>query len=316
MWFKTILRRRGAPASAAPRRGGPFRANEAMLRRLERLTVDASRSLQGNPNSGEHPSRHQLPMAIFSEHRPYSPGDDYRTVDWNAYARHEQVVVKLGEAEQDVDVHVLVDCSRSMDYGAPSKLVAAQQFAAAVGYIALAHSDRVRVTPFSAARLAGFGPAQGKGRAPELLRFIERLAPASATSLADVLRGYARQHERGGLLVICSDLLAAPADTLSEGLRSLTPPRWQVLVAHTLEAGELSPALGGLVDLEDAETGERIAVQLDEAALQQYRQNVERWQREIAEACGRYGASYVQVLADWPFERAVLPYLRLRRMVR
>ena len=320
MWFKTILRRSRAAASQAIRPQRPatqqrFQVDEGLMRRLERLTIEANRALAGNPNSGEHPSHQQMPASIFSDHRPYSHGDDYRTIDWNAYARHEQIVIKLGEAEQDVNVHVLIDCSRSMAFGTPSKLVAAQRLAAAIGYVALSHSDRVRLTPFSGAALGGFGPAQSKARAIEMLRFVAAIQPQGETALAAALQRYARQHERGGLLVICSDLLTTTPADLEAGLRLLVPPRWQVLIAHLLDRREIEPLAGETIDLEDAETGERLPMRLDKAAIAAYQANLTSWQEQLAALCNKRGVSYAHIPTDWPFERAVLPYLRLRRVI-
>jgi len=306
MWFKDILHRR-----RAARRAALF--DEAFLRRLERLSLRAQHTLRGNPSGGEHLSRHKIPTTIFSDHRPYSAGDDYRSIDWNAYAHQEQIFVKLGEIEQDVNVHVLLDVSRSMAWGDPPKLRAAQQLVAALGYLALAHSDRLRVVPFDAGLLRPFGPAQGKSRVVDLLRFVEGLQPQGQTALAHSLSAYAATHRHGGLLVICSDLLE-PAG-LSEGLRALPPPRWQVLVLHLLDQRELLPDLRGPIELEDAETGQRLPLTLDAATVAAYRRNVAAWQEQIAGACARRGATYAQVLADWPLERAVVPYLRARRIL-
>lgn len=306
MWFKNILHRR-AGGSAAPL------FDEAFLRRLERLSLQAQRTLRGNPAGGEHLSRQRLPTTIFSDHRPYSVGDDYRYVDWNAYAHQDQIFIKLGEAEQDVSVHVLLDVSRSMAWGEPPKLRAAQQLAAALGYLALAHSDRLRVVPFGAAPLRPFGPAQGKGRLMDLFRFIEGLQPREQTMLARALNAYAMTQSRGGMLVLLSDLLAP--EGLEEGLRALPPPRWQVLVLHLLDQRELRPDLRGPLELEDAETGQRLPLTLDAEALAAYRRNVAAWQEHIAGMCARRGATYAQVLTSWPIERAVIPYLRARRIL-
>jgi uncharacterized protein (DUF58 family) len=307
MWFKNILR---------PRRSAPTAPlfDEAFLRRLERLSLQAQRTLRGNPAGGEHLSRHQLPASIFSDHRPYSYGDDYRYVDWNAYAHQEQIFVKLGEVEQNVSVHVLLDISRSMAWGMPPKLRVAQQLAAALGYLALAHSDRLRVAPFGTAVLRPFGPAQGKGRLPELLRFIEALQASEQTAVARALTAYAANHRRGGLLVILSDLLAP--EGLEDGLRALPPPGWQVLVLHLLDPRELHPDLQGPLELEDAETGQRLPLTLDAPTVAAYRRNVLAWQERIANACARRGATYAQVLTNWPLERAVIPYLRARQILR
>jgi uncharacterized protein (DUF58 family) len=307
MWFRNIFSRRSSTAE------GPL-FDEAFLRRLERLSLQAQRALRGAPAGGEHPSRHQLPTTIFSGHRPYSAGDDYRYVDWNAYAHQEQMFVKLGEVEQDIAVQLLLDVSRSMAWGAPAKLRAAQQLVAALGYLALAHNDRLHVVPFGATPLRSFGPAQGKSRVVDMLRFVEGVRPTEQTALARALRAYAATRGQGGLLVLVSDLLAA--EGLEDALRAAPPPRWQVLVLHILDRRELEPNLSGPLELEDAETGRRLPLTLDAAAIMAYRRNVAAWQERIASACARRGATYAQVLTDWPLERAVVPYLRARRILR
>jgi uncharacterized protein (DUF58 family) len=306
MWFKNIFSRRDSP-SVAPL------FDEAFLRRLERLSLQAQRTLRGAP-AGEHPSRQQLPTTIFSDHRPYSAGDDYRYVDWNAYAHQEQMYIKLGEVEQDVGIHIMLDVSRSMAWGSPPKLHAAKRLAAALGYLALAHNDRLRVVPFGSGLLRPFGPAQGKRRVVELLRFVEGLQSTEQTAAARALRAYATTNSQGGLLALVSDLLTA--EGLEEGLRALPPPRWQVLVLHMLDRRELHPDLSGPLELEDAETGQRLALTLDTAEIAAYRRNIAAWQESIGDACARRGVAYAQVLTDWPLERMVVPYLRARRILR
>jgi uncharacterized protein (DUF58 family) len=302
MWFKGIFNRKTSVDPAAL-------FDEAFLRRLERMGLQAQRTLRGHPAGGEHLSLNRLPTAIFSDHRPYSPGDDFRHIDWNAYAHHQEIVVKLGEVEQSVGVHVLLDVSRSM----VPKLRAAQRLAAALGYLALAHNDRLSVVPFGVAPQPAFGPTQGKGRLIEMMKFIERLRPDQPTALARALMTYARSHERGGLLVICSDLLAP--EGLEQALRALPPPRWQTLVLHLLDQRELRPDLSGPIELEDAETGQRLPITLDAATLAAYRRNVAEWQERMAATCARRGATYAQVLAHWPLEQQVVPYLRARRIL-
>jgi uncharacterized protein (DUF58 family) len=254
-----------------------------------------------------------MPATMFSDHRPYTPGDDLRYVDWNAYARQDQVLVKLGEAEQDVHVHLLVDASRSMALGNPPRLRLAQQLIGALGYLALAHSDRLHVVPFGGERMRGFGPAQGKARTPEMLRFVADLTPQPATRLADVLQRHARSQPQGGVLVLCSDLLAA--DDLGIALRAFAPPRWQVLVLHLLDQRDLQPNLSGPLELEDSETGQRLQLTLDAETLARYRQSVGAWRERLARVCAERGAHYAPIFAHWPLERQVVPYLRSRRLL-
>lgn len=305
--------RRSPLGSGRAERGEARLFDEAFLRRMERMSLQAQRTLRGNPSSGEHPSRRRLPATIFSDHRPYTSGDDLRYVDWNAYARQDHVLVKLGEAEQDVHVHLLVDASRSMTVGSPPRLRLAQQIAGALGYLALAHSDRLQVVPFGPAALAPFGPAQGKAHTFTLLRYIERISPQPDTRLAPVVQQHALRNPQGGILVLCSDLLAP--DSLEEALRPLAPPRWQTVVLHLLDQRDLRPELQGPLELEDSETGQRLALTLDEETLAAYRRSAAAWREDLARICARRGATYAPVMSHWPLERQVVPYLRVRRIL-
>lgn len=309
MWFKNIFRQN----TKQPQTPDEPLFDESFLRRLERLSIQAQRTLRGYPARGEHSSRHLIPSSIFSEHRPYAPGDDLRYVDWNAYARHNHMVLKQGEAEQDINVHILLDVSRSMAWGDPPKMRIVQQLAGALGYLSLAHSDRVLIVPFGDQAVQPFGPAQGKGRMMDMLRYIEQVSIQLNTALGNVLEQHARRHQRGGLLVLCSDLLAP--EGLSEGLYKLKPPRWQVVVLHIIDPYEIQPDLQGTVELLDSETGQKLPLTFDAKILEEYKRNVLMWQERMAMICAQQGATYARIVTDMPLERKVVPYLRARRLV-
>jgi uncharacterized protein (DUF58 family) len=318
--------------------------DEAFLRRLERLSFRTVPVLRGSP-LGERRSRNLRPALDFSDHRPYSPGDDLRHVDWNAFGRHEELFVKLGEATQSVNIHLLLDCSRSMAWtpsakASPrpagySKWDAARRLAGALGYLGLAGGERVEITPFGHTLAEGFGPTEGKRRVIPILKFLSNIMPLSPLKkggleeepggdLVRSLTSYARTHPGGGLLVLISDLLDTAAlptkengggQALAESLRHLIPPRWQVLVVHLLTEEEIHPTLEGDYDLQDTETEESLPFHLNETTLTQYRLRVRKWCAELQSACAQRGATYARVLAEWPLEQAVIPYLRQRGIV-
>src|SRR6476646_9925340 len=118
--------------------------DEAFLRRLERLSLRSRRSFT-HGIAGEHPSIRRGASPEFADYKPYSQGDDFRRVDWNIYARMGEMFVRLSEVNIDLAVHLLVDRSRSMDWGEPNKLAYAKRAAAALGYLALAGFDRVTI---------------------------------------------------------------------------------------------------------------------------------------------------------------------------
>src|SRR3990172_7111180 len=121
--------------------------DEKTLRKLARLALVASRVRAGQIK-GERRSTKRGTSIEFADYRDYTRGDDLRRVDWNVYARLERPFIKLLEEEEDLAVHILVDASKSMEWGEGefNKLDYALILAAALGYITLAAGDRLTVS--------------------------------------------------------------------------------------------------------------------------------------------------------------------------
>src|SRR3954453_15276454 len=144
------------------------------LQKLEYLSLVSKRVFRGSILAQRR--THQLGGGIeFADHREDTPGDDFRYLDWNVYARHDELLLKRFQEEEDLHVYLLVDCSRSMGFGKPPKFDFARQVAAALGYIALADLDRVAVVAFAGDVVADFPLTRGKARILSLLKFMEDL---------------------------------------------------------------------------------------------------------------------------------------------
>ena len=151
--------------------------DETFLRKLERLAILSRRAMAGQLQ-GERRSPKRGQSVEFADYRPYTPGDDFRRIDWNAYARLERFFIKLFIEEEDLTVHLLVDTSRSMDWGQPNKLWYAVRAAGALGYVALVGLDRVTVTAFGGSEngyVNYLSPRRGKGQALALFSFLGAL---------------------------------------------------------------------------------------------------------------------------------------------
>src|ERR1700760_3055758 len=116
----------------------------AFVRELEALRRRLAVLVQSGAG-GERVSRRRGSSAEFQDHRPYAPGDDLRRVDWAAFARTGEPVLKLFRAEEDSLLRLLLDASASRGFGAPKKLDVARRVAAAIGYLALANGQRAQV---------------------------------------------------------------------------------------------------------------------------------------------------------------------------
>ncbi|HYO51156.1 MAG TPA: DUF58 domain-containing protein, partial [Chloroflexia bacterium] len=143
------------------------------LSKLDRLSLVLGRDLLSGL-MGEHNALRRTSGIEFADHRQYSPGDDLRRVDWNAYARLGTLHIRQSQAEHDTVLYLLVDASPSMEYGEPSKFLVARRLAAAFGYIALSHLDAVIVSAPGSDEGSG-ARDQGSG--------LSAWEPSSATDL-------------------------------------------------------------------------------------------------------------------------------------
>src|ERR1051325_7595196 len=110
----------------------------SFLKKLEMLTLIARQLFRGDTR-GERRSAVHGASVEFADFRPYVQGDDFRRIDWNAFAKYESPQLRLFVEEQELAVHVLLDCSASMNYGSPqtaNKFDYGRRLAAALAYIA------------------------------------------------------------------------------------------------------------------------------------------------------------------------------------
>ena len=301
--------------------------DEKTLRKLDRLALVAAQVRAGQIK-GERRSTKRDTSIEFADYRDYTRGDDPRRVDWNVYARLERPYVKLLEEEEDLAVHLLLDTSLSMNYGAATgsesddgseaalnKFAYARRLAAALGYIALAVGDRLTVTVLRGdAPAAQFGPARSRGHTMRLLQFLEGLEPSGATNLDAALRTYALGTHRAGLLFLVSDLFS-PAGYRT-GLSQLQGRGFEVAVLQVLAPDELDPPLAGDLRLIDAETGTPQDVTLDGSLRELYRRRVVAWRDEIEAYCLKRNIHFVPVTTSLPWDELVLFHLRQRGLVK
>jgi uncharacterized protein (DUF58 family) len=304
--------------------------DEAFLRRLERVALVARHATAGQ-TQGERRSPKRGQSIEFSDFRPYVMGDDFRRIDWNAYARLERFFIKLFVEEEDLAVHILVDTSKSMDWGEPNKLWYASRIAGALGYIALAGLDRVTVTAIgsSAANGAGFFPFQrGKRQALALFDFLQKLtqtnkngAGSSASLPVDpalALRAYANSRANSGAskpgsLILISDLLH---DGWTEGLRALGSRGFEVSVIHLLAPEEANPDLNGDLKLIDSEDAGAVEITADYDLLSRYKQGLAEWQESLHKFCSARSMLYIPLTTAMPLEELLFAWLERQGVVK
>lgn len=291
----------GSPVVTASAEGSRL-LDPAFVRELEalrrRLEIRA-RSGQG----GEHLARRKGSSAEFQEHRAYAPGDDMRRIDWAAYARTGEPVLKLFRAEEDVIARLLCDASASLDFGEPKKLDVARRMAAAIGYMTLARSERAQLYVGGEGIAAEGSPCRGRGGLPALLRSLDALTAKGGTNLTRAIDAVIQRSSRPGLLVVLSDFFDPGAVT--SALTRAASAGHDVALVHVAAPEEIQPSFEGDFELEDAETGALVEVTMDASAIEAYTLRFAGLCEELRACAKRLGATYVRVRTDEPLDEAV-----------
>jgi len=280
--------------------------DETTLRKLNQLALVASK-VRAGVLKGERRSTKRGTSIEFAGYRDYTPGDDLRRLDWNVYARLERPFIKLIEEEEDLAVNILVDASKSMDWGedALHKFQYALKLAAALGSVALGAGDYLTVTLLHAAQApAQYGPARGQQHLMRLLAFLEPQTCDGTTDLNQMLRDYTLAARRPGLTFLISDLFS-PAG-FETGLNQLQSRGYELTLVHLLAPDELEPPLAGDLRLIDIETDFGQDVSLDAGLRELYRRRLQAWQNEIQLLCGKRGIRYLPVSTAYPWDELVL----------
>ncbi|HTJ81791.1 MAG TPA: DUF58 domain-containing protein [Polyangiaceae bacterium] len=253
--------------------------------------------------AGEHTAKKRGGSAEFQEHRPYAPGDDLRRIDWAAYARTGEPVLKIFRSEEEVVARVVCDGSASMRFGDPPKIDVARRISAAIGYLALAKSERAQLVVAGEGLITHNLPQRGRSGLPGYLRQVDAIDAEGGTDLAKAIDAVLRRAPRPGLLAIVSDFLDG-GDVLAAMGRAAMAGHDLVLV-HVVAMDELDPKFDGDFALEDAETGAIVEVTMDASALEAYALRLMGLSEELRAFAKKHRASYVRVRTDEPLEPVI-----------
>jgi uncharacterized protein (DUF58 family) len=282
--------------------GLPPEFTPEFLSRLESLRLKTRREYAGL-GKGAHLSPRRGTSLEFSDFRAYSPGDDFRYIDWSLYGRTDKLYIKLFKEEEDLLTYIFIDASASMAFPAEDrKFEAAISLALALAYVALSSGDRVMIR-----LLAGEGePAppsfvHDRYRIVDLGRRLSRIRPVGQLDLARALAHELVAIRRAGKVFVISDYLM-PLNSISKGLSLFTAANMDVTVVQVLGGREMqAQGLEGDVELVDAESGERVRVALGARERDRYRNTLVRLSREIRAFCFKRGQHYTLYTTDRSF---------------
>jgi uncharacterized protein (DUF58 family) len=229
---------------------------------LRRLRWPLLRRLAVHPG-GDERSRLRGAGIEYSDVREYQPGDDPRSIDWNLSARSDKTYVRESVPDRGADVWLLVDTSRSLDWGTARclKRQTSLELAAAASHLLARHGNRIGALLFDRNIHTVIRPASGRSALLRLVAMVERAlaveAGGEATDISTVLMETANLVRRPALLIVISDFMVPEGWEATLGLLSL---RHEVVAAWISDPREREIPDVGLVTFEDPETGSQLVV--------------------------------------------------------
>ncbi|MES2737395.1 MAG: DUF58 domain-containing protein [Verrucomicrobiota bacterium] len=289
----------------------PTTLDPAALARIRSLELRAKVIVEGLWK-GMHRSPYHGFSVEFSEYRAYVQGDDPRSIDWKVLARSDRTFIKKFEDETNLRCQLVVDHSRSMQFGSGplTKADYAATLAATLALFLMQQGDAVGVTTFGPS-LQEHLPARNRpGHLRRLMLELEKPAPAGATALDLSVKQLADLLRKRGLICLVSDLLA-PVDRLEKQLGLLGAMGHDVVLFHVMDRAEIDFTFQKSAHFRDAETGtERF---IDPAtARETYLNRLSVHRDLIRRLCERQGIEYHWTPSDTPLESVLFDFLSAR----
>lgn len=282
------------------------------LDKIRRLEVRARSVVEGFIN-GQHRSPHNGFAVEFAAHREYSPGDDLRHIDWKVWSKTDRLYIKEYEEETNLACHLLVDCSKSMNYGAESgwsKFDYAATAAASLGYLMQQQQDSVGLVTFSNKIDKAFKSSSHPSHLKKLLFELEQTTPDDGTDVSDPFLALAAQIRSRGMICLFSDLFMDPQD-LGKALNQFRLRRHEVIVFHVMHHDELAFPFEENTLFKGMESDAQLHTE-PRALKKSYLEAVDRYLARVKKVCATAGIDHVLIDTSQSLGGVLSSYLAFR----
>ena len=282
-----------------------------ILKQVKYIEISATR-LVNDLFGGEYESVFKGRGMEFSEVREYIPGDDIRTIDWNVTARSQHPFVKKFIEERELTVVFVVDGSRSLQFGSTEKLKAtvAAEIAGLLAFSAVKNNDKVGLLINTDQIEKYVPPRKGKSHVLRVVREILYFQPtAKRTNLKIGLEHLYRILTRSAVIFVISDFL----DSGYEKALKILHQKHDLVAIQIVDNREEQIPSCGLMELEDAETGEKILVDTgSEKFRESYAKESKRRQAQLDLLFKLTGIDAVKIVAGTSYIKPLIKFFRLR----
>ncbi len=279
-----------------------------LLKKIRHLEI-RTKGLTKHIFSGEYHSAFKGRGMAFSEVRDYHFGDEVRTIDWNVTARFNEPFVKVFDEERELHVMLIIDVSGSEYIGTGERMKKdlALEIAAILSFSALSNNDKVGAIFVSDCVEKYIAPEKGRKHALVILRELIELVPKSkGTNLNEGLRFFRNTQKKRSIAFVISDFV--DENNFMEGLR-LSRKKHDMVALQLIDAVEREMPDLGIVQLENAETGERTWINSNSAEAKQiHRENYLKSDEKLTHEMIRSGIDFCSIETD---EDIIKPLVKL-----
>jgi len=283
-----------------------------IIRQIRRLQLQARRAVE-DILGGEYHSIFKGTGIAFEEVREYQPGDDIRAIDWNVTARMGHPFIKRFIEERELTVVLLVDCSGSNQFGTQlqQKREVAAELAAVIAFSAISNNDKVGLVQFTDRVERFVPPRKGTRHVLRIIRDVLFYQPRHrGTSLKEGLDYLNRVLHRRAIVFVLSDFL----DTGFERSFKRTGRRHDLIAVRITDPREEQLPAVGLLELEDAETGQRLVVDTGSRAVREtFERNAQKRRESMRQLTRSAGVDLVEVSTDGGHLDALVRFFKVRQ---
>ena len=282
-----------------------------VLRQIRRLQLKARRAVE-DLLGGEYHSVFKGTGISFEEVREYQPGDDVRAIDWNVTARMGHPFIKRFVEERELTVVIAVDCSGSNQFGTryQQKREVAAELAAVLAFSAISNNDRVGLVQFTDRVEHFVPPRKGSRHVLRLIRDVLFYEPKHrGTSLREGLDFLNRVLRRRTIVFFLSDFL----DRDYENALKRTGRRHDLIAVRLSDPGEEDLPSVGLLELEDAETGQRLLLDTSSRQVRaDFHRRAEQRRAALRQQARAAAVDLIEVSTDGSHLDALIRFFRQR----
>ena len=283
-----------------------------LLKKVRKIEIK-TRRLSDHIFSGEYNTTFKGRGMTFSEVRQYQFGDDIRAIDWNVTARYNEPYIKVFEEERELTMMLMVDISGSEKFGTKNQLKSeiVTEIAATMAFSATQNNDKIGLILFSDGIELYIPPKKGKSHVLRIIRELIEFKPKSLkTNLSQALKFLSSTQKKKAIVFLISDFIT---DDDYEKTLKIASKKHDITGIRVFDIREEKMPNIGMVEMEDAETGEILTVNTNSKAVRlnyekDYVQKITFF-KEIFLKCG---SGTVNTRVDESYVTKLLGYFKSR----